>query len=305
MYLEYGVTIDGQLQHISSVPRGVTNLKCPYCDSPLLARKGTILEHHFAHIGTTCRDVKRNLSQITLPAYDRFSLNLPGWVIEKLHKFVGEKSWVRVEAGRQIEDYGLTKYNEWLGRDGGFELTKKAKLVLGELSLNLFIDYQEPLIATQYDKLYQRMMARRNRPEYAAHRTNWQIYVAQVRRILACLLYFLSINGGELHKIGVTTRPIAERVAEIRQDLLPHIGQADVQVVRTWPHRGNVEMYFKYRYAKYQHRMGTLTEYFKFDDVKPVRRDLSRMKAKVLTELEQQILTGTLPEPLEIAPAAS
>ncbi len=63
----------------------------------------------------------------------------------------------------------------------------------------------------------------------------------------------------------------------------------------TWPHRGNVEKYFKYRYARFNYPIGSLTEYYKFDDesdVASVLRDLRRIKRKVLSPREQEILEG-------------
>ena len=41
---------DGELVHVSSVPRGAAcNCKCPKYDELLLARKGVERTHHFAH----------------------------------------------------------------------------------------------------------------------------------------------------------------------------------------------------------------------------------------------------------------
>ena len=72
-----------------------------------------------------------------------------------------------------------------------------------------------------------------------------------------------------------------------------------IKVLGTWSHRGNVELYFKHRYKEFNHHIGSLTEYYKFDDVKPVLRDLQRMKPKVLTQVEIDILEGK-PDRLEV-----
>ena len=92
--------------------------------------------------------------------------------------------------------------------------------------------------------------------DYETAITDLRLYRAQWRRILSLTLYFLEINGGELHKIGVTTRPIEERVAEIAADLRPHLGNVKIDVVGTWSHRGNVELYFKHRYRPLQSHHG-------------------------------------------------
>ncbi|MBW4458598.1 MAG: hypothetical protein KME55_41945 [Nostoc indistinguendum CM1-VF10] len=52
--------------------------------------------------------------------------------------------------------------------------------------------------------------------------TDKTLYRAQIQRILSYTLYFLEIqtNIGTLHKIGVTARPIQQRLTEIETDLL-------------------------------------------------------------------------------------
>ncbi|MBD0347307.1 MAG: GIY-YIG nuclease family protein, partial [Coleofasciculus sp. Co-bin14] len=106
--------------------------------------------------------------------------------------------------------------------------------------------------------------------------------------------YFLEIRAGRktLHKIGVTKRPIEERVIEVQRDLATHYKQIEIKVMGTWNHRGNVELYFKHRYKDFNYRIGKLTEYFKFNDLELVLRDLHQMKSKALTQAEVDILEG-------------
>jgi hypothetical protein len=115
-----------------------------------------------------------------------------------------------------------------------------------------------------------------------------------MQRILQTTLYFIEVrtDEGVLHKIGVTTRPIEQRLAEIRLDLVTHFGAVEVVPLGTWAHRGNVELYFKHRYRQFQRPIGSLTEYFAFDDVKCVLRDLRRMKPKELTDSEREVMAG-------------
>lgn len=120
-----------------------------------------------------------------------------------------------------------------------------------------------------------------------------------MRRVLSVTLYFLELDldGRMLHKIGVTSRSVEERAAEVADELRAWqsgLGATppSVRVVSTWPHRGNVELYFKHRYADERYRIGTLTEYFIFADSAAVLRDLRRMSKKVLSEVEQAILDG-------------
>src|SRR5690606_35366258 len=107
-------------------------------------------------------------------------------------------------------------------------------------------------------------------------------------------LYFIEVRAPQriLHKIGVTTRLMELRLAEIRADLRPHAGEVELVPLGVCRHRGNVELYYKHRYRRFQQPIVTLTEYFAFDDVKAVLRDLRRMKPKQLIEAEQSILAG-------------
>ena len=53
MKLPYGL-LDGIFVHISEVHSGRTDVHCPYCNKNLIAKKGKIKRHHFAHDGTSC-----------------------------------------------------------------------------------------------------------------------------------------------------------------------------------------------------------------------------------------------------------
>ena len=114
------------------------------------------------------------------------------------------------------------------------------------------------------------------------------IYRAQLRRILVNSLYFLEVkaDGHSFYKIGVTTRSIEERIAEVQRDVRAHYSDVTVNLLGLWEHRGNVELYFKHRYKAFNYRIGKLTEYFAFPDVKAILNDLYEMEAKVLSEVE-------------------
>jgi hypothetical protein len=296
MWLAYGVNKHGELIYISQAPRGATALKCPYCGEALIAKKGKVMAHHFAHAGETCRQVERDPGAIALPVYDNFNLHLPGQVLKELQDFDRDE-WGRHSISR-LEEYDLIRFNKWKGRGGGYDLTTKGKLVLGKLSLMLFNQFQEPLIQRRHEELETSAASLHGTPDYEMAIADLRLYRAQWRRILSCSLYFLNINDGQYYKIGVTTRALPERIAEIRADLLPRLGGAKIDTLGIWPGRGNVELYFKHRYHAQQKDIGQLTEYFQFDDVRPALRDLRRMKPKGLSPLEQQILAG-LPSNLE------
>jgi Competence protein CoiA-like family len=50
LQLPYGLADDGRLVPIAQVERGLAcGCRCPRCDRRLVARKGAIMRHHFAH----------------------------------------------------------------------------------------------------------------------------------------------------------------------------------------------------------------------------------------------------------------
>jgi hypothetical protein len=84
----------------------------------------------------------------------------------------------------------------------------------------------------------------------------------------------------------VTTRSIDERIAEVQRDVRAHYSDVAVSLLGLWEHRGNVELYFKHRYKAFNYRIGKLTEYFAFPNVKLILNDLYGMEPKVLSAVE-------------------
>lgn len=295
MCLQYGVNPDGELIAIDQVRRGKTGLTCPYCGGFLAAKKGRIKAHHFAHIGETCRAVSSD-RDIDLPTYDRFNLHLSPKDFEAFTKFRRGhgpgKAYISFFERRE-----LIKWNDFKGRGGGYEFTMLGKIPFGALSLMLFNQVQEPLILGKLARFTKRAESayKKSAVDLLDYVADLRLYRAQLRRILASTLYYLEVraDGNTLYKIGVTTRSVEERIPEIEQELRSHYQSVAIKVLGNWPHRGNVERYFIHRYHSYQHPIGTLTEYFKFDDpdqAKSVLRDLRRMKPKMLSPDEVEIL---------------
>lgn len=305
MWLRYGVDENDVLVAIENMPSGKTSLKCPYCQSGLTAKKGRIKEHHFAHTGETCRFVAgRNSHEIpVLPLYDNFNLHLSGQELEQLKtlwKQYGAKGYrvPKFLAPRRFVWLGLLQEPEFSNSSEDYELTLLGKIPFGELSLTLFNEVQEPLLLEKLSDLEEKAerALTSNSLFLAEILTDLRLYRAQIKRILSNTLYFLEIQaeGKTLHKIGVTSRPIEERVAEVQRELLSHFKTVSLKVLGTWKQRGNVEKYFKYRYKEFNYRIGTLTEYYNFnqEDAKIVLRDLHQMKPKVLCQIETDILNG-------------
>ena len=231
-----------------------------------------------------------------LPLYEHFNIELKGEELEQLKVL-----WKEYGA----QDYAIPKdlvNFRWelkglLESEGSrsYQFTHLGKIPVGALPLALFNRVQEPLLLDQLMKL-------KGSVEIALsaglscldeRRADLQIYRAQLRRILVNSLYFLEVkaNGNCFYKIGVTTRSIEERIAEVQRDVRAHYSDVAVNLLGLWEHRGNVELYFKHRYKAFNYRIGKLTEYFAFPNVKVVLQDLCEMKPKMLSDVEVDILS--------------
>lgn len=316
MWLRYAVNNSGELVYIEQVKRGKTDLHCPYCNGLLTAKKGQQIAPHFAHTSDTCRQTDRDVD-LDLPAYDNFNLHLPPKVLQALRNFDEHGDLSRRD---ELMRFDLVKYNDF-ARVNRWQLTKQGQIPLGKLSMQLFCDEQEVMTLARHAELeamandvYDRpaleaviASTKHYSPEHATARVrlsnasgmdidtalaDLRIYRAQWRRVLGLALYFLDIDNGRYHKIGVTSRPMAERLIEIKADLKPLLGDVPIKVLNVFEHRGNAELYFKHRYAASIANLSALTEYFTFADPKPIITELRRMNSKTLSDFEQSVLSG-------------
>ena len=294
MWLKYGVAPSGELAGIDEVVRGKTQLTCLYCGGGLTAKKGKVKEHHFAHTGETCKPVSQRIKTKafpSLPLYDNFTIQLKGEELEQLKVL-----WKEYGA----QDYGIPKdlvNFRWqlkglLESEGDriYQFTHLGLIPVGALPLASFNKVQEPLLLSELVKL-ERSAAVAEAAGLSCldeRRADLLIYRSQLHRILVNSLYFLEVkaDGHCFYKIGVTTRSFEERIAEVQRDVRAHYSDVTVNLLGLWEHRGNVELYFKHRYKAFNYRIGKLTEYFVFPDVKPILNDLYEMEVKVLSEVE-------------------
>ncbi|MBD2194507.1 MULTISPECIES: competence protein CoiA family protein [Calothrix] len=300
MWLKYGVDIEEKLICIEDIPRGKTSLKCPYCQGSLIAKKGKVKEHHFAHEQETCRPVA-NRQFPTLPLYDDFNIQLSGKDLAQLKLLWQEYGAKNYPISSYLVTPGLLKAgmlrkNVYL-IPPEYELSDLGKIPVGALELTQFNELQEPLLLKKLLKLELDFEhAKHKKAADLAYRlTDLRLYRAQLKRVLACKLYFLEIetNRGILSKIGVTTRHIQERVAEIKLDLVKHYPEIlNIKVLGTWEHRGNAEKYFKHRYQKFNYPIGSLTEYYKFNiqEANNVLSELKKMQPLILTQIFIEVL---------------
>ena len=291
--LKYGVNPEGELITISEVTSGKTNLVCPFCDRNLTAKKGKIKQHHFAHSGETCLRVRKGKLP-SLPLYDNFHLQLSGkhfQLIKDLWIEYGHTDYAIITVPFELE---MKKLFSWTPE--GYCFTDLGKIPVGGLSLSRFNAVQEPLILSELDRLTNSVeMAKALGGEILQEKLDdLKIYQLQLKRILRFPLYFLQIQADNkaLHKIGVTSRRMCDRLPEIERDLKQHYLDISINVLGTWQHRGNVELYFKHRYKEFNYRIGKLTEYYRFQDIDAVLEDLCSMESKVLKRVESEILQG-------------
>ena len=294
MWLKFGVALSGELTSIDEVVRGKTNLACLYCGGSLTAKKGKVKEHHFAHTGETCKPVSQRIKTKafpSLPLYDNFTIQLKGEELEQLKVLWKEYGAQDYAIPRDLVNFRwqLKGLLESEG-DRSYQFTDLGKIPVGALPLVLFNQVQEPLLLSELMKLEGSVeIAEAAGLSCLNERlADLKIYRAQLRRILVNSLYFLEVkaDGQTFYKIGVTTRSIEERIAEVQRDVRAHYSDVAINLLGLWEHRGNVELYFKHRYQPFNYRIGTLTEYFAFPDVKVVLNDLYEMESKVLSDAE-------------------
>jgi len=295
MWLKYGADTTGNIISIENSGRGKPQLNCIYCGGYLIAKKGNIKEHHFAHTQETCRSVSQRIKSNfpSLPLYDNFHIQLAGKELEALKVL-----W---------KQYGCSKHPilkdlinlKWVfkklleQKNEGYYFTDLGKIPLGALSISGFIKIQETLMMAELDKLERAVHLAEaaslcSLPEKLG---DLKIYKAQLKRILSSNLYLLVVqaDGQTFHKIGVTSRPIQERLSEINYDLSQHFSNVTLNLLGTWQHRANVELYFKYRYKRFNFPIGSLTEYFKFATIDPILKELQRMPPKIMSEVELRV----------------
>ena len=261
-------------------------------------------EHHFAHTGETCKPVSQRIKTKAFPAlplYDNFNIQLKGEELEQLKvlwKEYGAQDYAipkdlvnfRWQLKGLLESEGVSSY----------QFTDLGKIPVGALPLALFNSVQEPLLLSALASLEGsvEIALSAGLSCLEERRADLQIYRAQLRRILINSLYFLEVkaDGHCFYKIGVTTRSIEERIAEVQRDVRAHYSDVAVSLLGLWKHWGNVELYFKHRYKAFNYRIGKLTEYFVFPDVKVVLCDLYGMEPKEPSDVELDAIGGSVEE---------
>ena len=289
VHLTIGLDENSEPVSIHDVASGKTKLHCPFCAGPLLAKKGHVLQHHFAHLGDTCHGA---LTSESLPAFDDFNLRLAAKELEELRGL-----WESSQQGKyavpavtpRLSAMGLFKDNPF--RAGGqWEFTHRGKIPVRGLSLNLFGQLHPLLLLEPHETL---QIAAAQEPGNTQIQAALLVYRAQLRRLYSTHLYCLQVDadGERLYKIGLTSRQLEDRLPEIHRDLAAHFETVKIKPLLFKLHRGHCERYFKFLYAENNRPVGRLTEYFTFSDVefKKVLSDLKRMPDRQFNDIETKI----------------
>jgi hypothetical protein len=279
MFLTYGQDRDKRLVYIADARQGrACELFCPFCGGPLAARKGNILAHHFAHQARTCRPASPGAEDIP-PSYAGFVMGLtpaqrkaledcltrgPVFYVSGIHA-----TTLRCLVARRF--LSMVYAPDRVGRVYRMaRITDRARAFDLRLSLADFAH----LVRAEYE----RSCARFEDDETPEGATARRMLDAERERIRQTDLYLLAIraDGHVYHKVGITTRPIAERVAEVRAFLRAHFREAEAWPLFHLPEVSYVEAYFKAMYAAYRLPLGEATEYFDFGDaILDVQRELT------------------------------
>lgn len=275
MFLEYGINDTGRYVHISQVTSGRVPLVCPYCNQGLIARKGRVKQHHFAHDGETCRESERDFEALSLPLFDKFNTHIDGKTWQALQRFHSDMRGYDLQL---LERAKLIQFNHF-SRVSAWELVNPDGMIpFGLATLDKFQDFQLGKIYARHNEIadivrrshygvfsnFSPVMIQPPAPDMTPQNIiDLNIYRSQVARAFNLDLYLLEINN-KLYKIGVTS-DIDRRLSEIRNDLSKLMSIDSINVLRLCKRRGAVERYALFRYKDYSKPLATLTEYFEFD----------------------------------------
>ena len=174
MLLEYALNKDDKLVSVEDVKRGRSDIRCPYCQGELTAKKGKIKAHHFAHIDETC-----NLSQNNdtgLPVFQKFDLILSKEKLRSLKRLEANNFQGKFHETRrglkQDSDYKFLVKKDLIEvideskcfQRIDYKLTDLGEIILKKLSLAEFSKIQEYLSQEKFrefewlPRYYQKML---------------------------------------------------------------------------------------------------------------------------------------------------
>ena len=270
VFLPYGLNEKEEIVHISQVESGgISHLRCPFCLGALIARKGDILAHHFAHKYHTCKEVEKGGLDEMVPSipfytdfyssplsetekrslkilYDNFGLkpfHRKGQQNSAFHLLFQNdilnlhKVWDRLLETRHIEEWG-----NW------HRFTRQAEIGMALLPVKAFSEIQAQTL-----KDFE-FFLRSGKEEIDLLRL--KVFENIHERILSAKLYCIQIPAKKrketVWKIGITTRSAQERLKELKAVISHHFGKERAEsckVVFEEKSLGRLEAYIKKRFA--------------------------------------------------------
>ncbi|MEL6719434.1 MAG: GIY-YIG nuclease family protein [Bacteroidota bacterium] len=300
MLLPYGLK-DGHLIHISEVERGATDLQCPYCHAALLAKKGKVMTHHFAHRNQSCWSSSGNdffglKNKIdphqSLLEYAQKTTQTIHQNLIKLQKRLAKQQEQQTNIQAQIKKMwaSLTQIAPQN------EAAQKAKSTIRKYLENEFAPFPDltairhaslfsytdgtqkvhyhQLDDTKHQHFYPTFyhyplsalqQYHTNRQRIAELEEKINLYQKDQAWFQQFKLYFLEIEVSKqaiFYKIGLTSRPLVQRLAEVENTLKKTFEQVNIKVLYELHHVAFLERFFKQKYRAYRYELGQFTEYF-------------------------------------------
>lgn len=303
--LPFGI-YQGKFIHISEVDSGKTEVLCPYCQQKLLAKKGRIKRHHFAHDGKGCT---QHFAANFFDVVGRLPTGLPLSVYAK-------KKLTKIHNYRDVLIKQQEEYTHRVTLEA--ELMSKLDLVLQDLSqtdksgniaeirqqvkcfteqkiapfpsfhlirlpqFTLYTDGKRTcsfaaLTTDRHEYFYPDSFKKyisflknyhRKTDTYKENTTKLTLFKKDLTYFKQFDLYFIEVRADhqKMYKIGLTSRRLDLRLKEITQDLRNHF--LNIQLKPLFRQKGFafLESFFKQKYAPFQLKIGQMTEYFSFSD---------------------------------------
>jgi hypothetical protein len=145
---EYGINLDGELISIEQTRRGKTDLRCPYCNCGLTAKKGEVKAHHFAHTEATCKAISGG-HDTELLLFDLFLLHLSPKEFDAL-KRLNREAKIDREIARKLKQAGFITHEvisvPSVGCRNIAKITTLGQIICGTASMAAFARSQSELI---------------------------------------------------------------------------------------------------------------------------------------------------------------
>lgn len=304
MKLPFGI-YQGKFVHISEVDSGRTTVQCPYCQQKLMAKKGRIKRHHFAHDGAGCTQhfaahffgiigklpVKLPLSVYAFQKlskiqnyhkeltevkqnYDPDESSKPAFIPE-LKRKLKELSQVDTTGDIQIILEQIDRFlNQKIAPFPAFYLIRLPQFTGGytdgkrtcqfaELNPDLH-EYYYPIAFQPYVEYLKNYHSKAI--DLKEITTKLTLFEKDLSYFKQFDLYFIEVvaDHQKLYKIGLTSRKLAHRLKEIKQDLSAYFLKVELTPLFHLKGFAFLEAFFKQKYEAHQKKIGQLTEYFSF-----------------------------------------